>query len=236
MVWVTAWLLSFSIAGCADNPSPFDPSRPESSADLNSPRPDAEESTVEQTQAESAPNLTSEPPASTTNSESDVWSKLQQAETHYVVLVRHALAPGTGDPANFELGDCSTQRNLSDEGRAQARRTGEAFKQRGVVVRLVLSSQWCRCLETAELMDVGPVEPFPPLNSFFSDRARGPAQTAQVREFMREQHDTQGVTVMVTHFVNIGALSEADVSSGEMVVMQVNDQDQLEVVGRINAL
>lgn len=83
-----------------------------------------------------APNVST---ASST-SKTDLWFRLQQADTHYFVLVRHALAPGTGDPPNFQLEDCSTQRNLSDEGRAQAKRIGEAFKQRDILVQQVLSS------------------------------------------------------------------------------------------------
>lgn len=169
-------------------------------------------------------------------SEEKLWSQLQPAESHYFVLMRHALAPGTGDPENFELGDCSTQRNLSEEGRAQARRTGEAFKEREIEVRQVLSSQWCRCLDTAKLMDLGSVEPFPPLNSFFRDRSTSSEQTSQVRQFMVQQEDTPGVTVMVTHFVNISALSGSGVSSGEMVVMQVNPEEELEVAGRLDPL
>lgn len=166
----------------------------------------------------------------------DLWSLLQRADAHYFVLVRHALAPGTGDPANFRLEDCSTQRNLSDEGRAQARQLGEAFKQRGIVVAQVLSSQWCRCLETAKLMDLGTVQPFPPLNSFFADRTQESARTAQVREFARGYSNQPGVTVMVTHFVNISALSGVGVSSADMVVMRVNPQGQLELVGQLTAL
>lgn len=169
-----------------------------------------------------------------TDAENHIWSRLQQAETHYFVLMRHALAPGTGDPPNFELGDCSTQRNLSEEGRVQARRTGEAFQQRNIQVDQVLSSQWCRCLDTAKLMDLGPVKPFPPLNSFFRDRSTQSEQTAAVRQLMREQEDTPGVTVMVTHFVNISALSGSGVSSGEMVIIAVNSDNQLEVVARID--
>ncbi|NER00757.1 MAG: histidine phosphatase family protein [Cyanothece sp. SIO2G6] len=150
--------------------------------------------------------------------------------------MRHALAPGTGDPAIFKLDDCSTQRNLSAEGRAQAERTGNAFQQKNVAVERVLSSQWCRCLDTATLMAVGEVEPFPPLNSFFRDRSTEPAQTAQVQQFMLEQQGNPGVTVMVTHFVNISAIAGIGPSSGEMVVMRLNDQNQLEVLGAIAAL
>lgn len=166
--------------------------------------------------------------------EDDLWAQLQQPTAPYFVLMRHALAPGTGDPANFTLGDCTTQRNLSEQGRSQAARTGAAFRQRGIAVDRVLSSQWCRCLDTAELMDLGPVEPLPALNSFFSDRAAGPERTAQLREFMQAQADNPGVIVMVTHFVNIAALSDASVSSGELVVLRLTDQQQLEVVGQLD--
>lgn len=146
--------------------------------------------------------------------------------------MRHALAPGTGDPANFQLADCTTQRNLSAAGREQARQTGAIFRQQEIVVTRVLSSQWCRCLETAELLALGPVEPFAPLNSFFRDRSTRDAQTAKVRDFMRAQA-TPGVTVMVTHFVNIAALSDRNIASGAMVILRLNDQDALEIVGQI---
>lgn len=169
------------------------------------------------------------------DSSGDLWSQLRQKEGHYFVVMRHALAPGTGDPANFRVDDCSTQRNLSAEGREQAKRTGEAFKQQGIVVDRVLSSQWCRCLETAQLMDIGEVEEFPPINSFFRDRSKEPQQTSLVREFMGDRKDSRGVTVMVTHFVNISALSNLSVSSGEMVVMRVTEEDRVEVVGQIEA-
>jgi len=168
--------------------------------------------------------------------EEHLWSQLQQPKTHYFVLMRHAIAPGSGDPENFKLGDCSTQRNLSQEGREQAKGTGEAFKRRNIEVEQVLSSQWCRCLETAELMDIGTVKPFPPLNSFFRDRSTKSEQTAQVREFMLQQTDESGVTVMVTHFVNISALTESGVSSGGIKIMALNRQEELTVVGEIDAL
>ncbi len=74
------------------------------------------------------------------------WVLLQQGEPGYVVMMRHALAPGTGDPAEFKLGECSTQRNLSPEGREQAARIGKAFLRRNIRIARVLSSQWCRCI------------------------------------------------------------------------------------------
>ncbi len=193
-----------------------------------------------------APNVRMQPIVETTTpldlqtiiatSEEDIWSKLQQAETHYYVLMRHALAPGTGDPANFQLDDCSTQRNLSEQGRAQAQRTGAVFREKNVAVEQVLSSEWCRCLDTAELLDLGPVERLPALNSFFQDRSQGSERTQQLQDFMVNNRDNSGVTILVTHFVNISAIAGSGVSSGEMVVMQINDQNEPEIVGQVEPL
>lgn len=157
--------------------------------------------------------------------EAELWQRLQQPEDAlYVVLLRHALAPGTGDPANFQLDDCSTQRNLSDEGRAQAQQIGQAFRDRGVDVRQVLSSHWCRCLETAVLIDLGEVQPYPPLNSFFSDRSTADAQTAEAKQFILTEGETPGIIVMVTHQVNITGITGIIPRSGEAVVVQVEDE------------
>ena len=103
----------------------------------------------------------------------------QIAKPGHIVMMRHALAPGTGDPSNFALGDCATQRNLSEAGRRQARRTGQFLREAGVRAARVLSSQWCRCLETARLLDLGPVEPLPALNSFFEARSAGRRRPAR---------------------------------------------------------
>lgn len=168
-------------------------------------------------------------------SEKALWTKLMEAnEESYVVLLRHAISPGTGDPANFQLNDCSTQRNLSEAGRQQARDIGEAFRDRNIPVIKVLSSQWCRCVETAELMDIAPVEPFPPLNSFFRDRSTAESQTAQIKDYIAANEEPFGVIVMVTHQVNITALSGIFPQSGSAVVMQLND-GQLTVIGQVLA-
>jgi phosphohistidine phosphatase SixA len=165
-----------------------------------------------------------------------VWDYLRQADQRlYVVLLRHALAPGTGDPANFQLGDCTTQRNLSEAGRQQASAIGQAFRQRGVTVDRVLSSQWCRCLETAELLELGPVEPFAPLNSFFQDRRTADSQTADVEAYLRQQ-PPQGVMVMVTHQVNITALTGIVAPSGQGVVVAVDGDQPLDIIGTLDPL
>jgi phosphohistidine phosphatase SixA len=163
-----------------------------------------------------------------------LWAAL--ADGGHVALMRHAQAPGTGDPANFRLEDCGTQRNLDQTGRDQARRTGQAFREHGVRIGRVLSSQWCRCLETAELLALGEVKPFPPLNSFFGDRAREPAQTEAVRALLAEADVDGPSLVMVTHQVNITALTGIFPRSGEIVVLRLGGKDIFETIGAIPAL
>ena len=159
-----------------------------------------------------------------------LWAALRQGEA--VAVMRHAVAPGTGDPASFRLDDCSTQRNLSEEGRAQARAIGERFRAHGIERAKVYSSQWCRCLETARLLDLGPVEPVAALNSFFQDREQGPAQTAEVLELLAASPSGDPI-VLVTHQVNVTALTEVFPQSGEVVVARPNEGGGLDVLGRI---
>lgn len=170
------------------------------------------------------------------NSETQIWSRLRQGRG-YVVIMRHALAPGIGDPVDFRLNDCSTQRNLSDEGRKQAIKTGKAFRGRKIQVSRVLSSQWCRCLETAKLLNLGKVEPFAPINSFFSNYKAQSRQTSQLRQFILNNRNNSGVVVMITHEINITALtSDIYPKSGESVVLRANNQNNIEVVGQIKAI
>ena len=155
------------------------------------------------------------------------------ADPGHIAIMRHALAPGTGDPANFTLGDCATQRNLSEAGRRQARRTGDFLRSVGVAGARVFSSQWCRCIDTAELLDLGPVEPLPALNSFFRNRERGPAQTRELREKIAGM-DLSRPVVMVTHQVNITRLTDVFPSSGEIVVLRRAADDDLDVLGTVD--
>nr|WP_242028065.1 histidine phosphatase family protein [Pseudanabaena sp. FACHB-2040] len=231
MAWALGSLLLGAGCGEAVDPSPpaaelppvTDPTPPQSALSPVAPPPLAE------------PESAEPPPIQVSNlSEAGIWVRLQQAEASYVVLLRHAIAPGTGDPANFRLGDCTTQRNLSETGRQQAIRIGAAFRSRDIVVSRVLSSQWCRCLETADLLDLAPVEPFAPINSFFQDRAMEAAQTSRLRQFLAENADDPGVIVMVTHQVNITAISDIVPRSGESVVFQVGPGNQLELLGRLS--
>lgn len=161
-----------------------------------------------------------------------LWRQLRAGEA--AALMRHALAPGTGDPADFALGDCSTQRNLSDEGRAQAKAIGERFRRRGIDTARVYSSQWCRCLDTARLLALGDIQPFPGLNSFFRNRSAEPERTAAARELIRaETRPGAPPLVLVTHQVNITALTDVFPGSGEILVVRPQG-DGLEVLGRIS--
>lgn len=175
------------------------------------------------------------PPAILPASEgAELWNLLRQG-TGYVVMLRHALAPGTGDPANFRLEDCTTQRNLSEAGRQQAIQIGATFRQYQIPVDAVFSSQWCRCLETAKLMNLGTVEPLPAINSFFQDSTTEPQQTAQVRQLILDRRNTSGVTILVTHQVNITAITGIVPASGSMVVLRANGV-AVETVGEIPSI
>lgn len=162
--------------------------------------------------------------------ESALWQALREG-TH-VAIVRHALAPGIGDPEEFDIDDCDTQRNLSEAGRAQASRLGDRFRQNGIDNAMLYSSGWCRCIETAELLGLGPVTPLPSLNSFFRNYERSAPQTAALRAWLGDQPMGRPL-VMVTHQVNISALVGAGVTSGEMVVFRQDPVAGIEVLGRI---
>ncbi len=158
----------------------------------------------------------------------DGWSALTDGA---VVLFRHAIAPGGGDPPGLVLGDCATQRNLSAEGRAQARQIGAAFRARGIAVGRVLTSQWCRARDTADLAFPGQAVEEPAFNSFFDDRSKGPSQTAAAR-WVLDAWQGPGVLVVTTHQVNIAGLTGISPSSGEGIVLN-RDGAGWRVAGRI---
>jgi phosphohistidine phosphatase SixA len=165
----------------------------------------------------------------------DPWSVLQRGQPGLVVLLRHAIAPGTGDPPGFKLSDCSTQRNLSAAGRQQAVRIGQAFRQRRIAIARVRSSQWCRCLETAKLINLGTVEPTPALNSFFENPDREAAQTAALRQLILNHRTSNAVLILVTHQVNITALTGIIPASGAAVVLQADRQGNIQQIGELPA-
>jgi phosphohistidine phosphatase SixA len=160
--------------------------------------------------------------------EQAAWTALRGGA---ILLLRHANAPGIGDPAGMRLGDCSTQRNLDEAGRAQARRIGERLRRERVPVAAVWSSQWCRVRETAELAALGPVREVAAFNSFFAQRTAEPAQTAAARALLLGWRE-RGSLVVFTHQVNISALSGHGAASGQGVVLRA-EGDTLKRVGRL---
>ena len=159
-----------------------------------------------------------------------LWDLLK--EGGQVAVIRHAsTVPGFGDPPGFRVDDCATQRNLSEAGREESRRIGSAFRVRGVPVEKVLSSRWCRCLDTARLA-FGTAEPWAALDSFFDDRSREPEQTRQVRELIGKR-PLSGNLVLVTHQVNITALTGIFPGQGEMVILTPLGDGKFRVAGRL---
>ena len=149
-----------------------------------------------------------------------------------VVLLRHALAPGVGDPERLDLNDCSTQRNLSEQGRAQAKRIGEFFQRQSLPVKLVWSSQWCRTRETADLAFPGKRVDQAAFNSFFGEPDSAPAQTREARDLL-DAWRGDGLLVVITHQVNITALTGVVPASGEGVVLSRQDGEWT-IAGRVS--
>jgi phosphohistidine phosphatase SixA len=161
----------------------------------------------------------------------DAWQIWKSDGVH--ALMRHAIAPGTGDPANFTLGDCSTQRNLNETGREQARNTGNVIRSKGIQISSVMTSQWCRCVDTARLLDVGPVAEEPALNSFFRDRSTEPTQTRKIKKQLAGLADSEK-RLLVTHQVNITALTGIFPRSGEIILIRLADETaDIEVLARL---
>ena len=159
------------------------------------------------------------------------WESWREGKA--ILMMRHTLAPGTGDPAGFVLEDCSTQRNLSSEGQQQAKRWGALLRQQHSADISVYSSQWCRCLDTGRLMGLTAPTPLPVLNSFFAGRGDGDKQTqALVQQFATAQ--TAQPTVLVTHQVNFTALTGIFPRSGEAAILALPLTQPARVLARIN--
>lgn len=163
--------------------------------------------------------------------EQAVWSALKSGG--HVALLRHALTdPGIGDPPNFKLGDCGTQRNLSTKGRADAQRIGKAFRDRGIPVEDVLSSRWCRCIDTAQLA-FGRVKPAAMLDSIFNDPERRRKEKTQAVFASLAGRKSPGNLILVTHAQNIQALTGVSPSPGELIVVGLTSPDSFQVIGRL---
>ncbi len=163
----------------------------------------------------------------------ELWTRLRGGG--HILLMRHAATdPGVGDPPGFRPGQCGTQRNLSEQGRREARANGTALRAGGVVVGAVWSSRWCRCLDTARLA-FGHVEPVPELDSMFEEDSaarRAKAARTLARLAASALSGTAGNLVLVTHDVNIRALADESVAPGGIVVAQMRG-GALAVLGQL---
>lgn len=170
-------------------------------------------------------------PSPTATARDDPWSLMRQPG--HVVFMRHSDAPGGyGDPPGFRLDECATQRNLSEEGRAHARRTGEAFRKHGVAFDRVLTSPWCRCKETARLVVGREAEPFAPLSNLVGRYEHRESQVKALKAYLAGL-DGNGKVLFVTHGVVVNALTGVSVAQGEMVIVKPGEDGELAVVGRL---
>ena len=158
---------------------------------------------------------------------SDLADRLKSGNA--VLLMRHAYAPGVGDPPGYSLERCDTQRVLNEEGKAQAVRAGQWLRAQGVEKAQVHSSIWCRCQQTAELLKFGPVRVEPSLASFFEDHTTAVARNKSLQEFIAQALKTKGehALILVTHHVNIREFMGKDIGSGDMVLVRVNTQGRM---------
>ena len=167
----------------------------------------------------------------TTTVKADLNKKLinQLEEGGKLIFIRHAYAPGSGDPNNFNLNDCSTQRNLSKEGQRQAKYIGEFFRNNKVKIDKVLSSEWCRCKETAKIAFKNfSTNSF--LNSFYSSKfaKNKDKQVKALKEYIKKFKSDKNL-VLVTHYVLISEILNYGPSSGEIVVSNKN----LNIIGSL---
>lgn len=160
-------------------------------------------------------------------------SSLTQAQTpfaramqdgQHVLLMRHADAPGYGDPQGYQLNQCSSQRNLGERGKKQAQAIGDWIAKQGIQQAKVYSSPWCRCFDTATLLNKGPVTKEAALGSFFDNMSQAQKQTQELMNLIqleRKQHPTTPI-IMVTHHVNIESFTGKVLGSGDMILVKVD--------------
>ena len=167
----------------------------------------------------------------TTPIKADLYKNLinQLEDGEKLIFIRHAYAPGNGDPAGFNLNDCSTQRNLSDDGRKQAQRIGEFFNKNKIEIDKVLSSEWCRCKETAKIAFKNySTNSF--LNSFYSSKfSKNKDKQVKAFNYYIKNLESKKNLIFVTHYVFISEVLNYGPSSGEIVVSDKN----LNIIGSI---
>jgi phosphohistidine phosphatase SixA len=159
------------------------------------------------------------------------WTALRAGR--HVALMRHTDAPGgVGDPPGFRLDDCATQRNLSAKGRADAARIGARLRSERIAVERIVSSPWCRCMDTATLLELGPVEAEPTFGNVVVLREQATSLIAGARAVI-DKWTGSGILFVVTHGANIRALTGIAPASGEIVVVRSGSGGSSEPVGRL---
>ena len=135
-----------------------------------------------------------------------------------IIFIRHAIAPGNGDPDNFDINDCKTQRNLSKRGIIQSKNIGVFFKKNKIKIDKVLSSEWCRCKDTAKIA-FKKFETFDGLNSFYDEKfsSNEDMQIKTLKKYIKNWKSEKNL-VLITHFVVISSILNENVSSGEMII------------------
>ena len=176
--------------------------------------------------------LSAIPAAASADDQSEVIDRLKAGG--HILTIRHALAPGNGDPPNFKIGDCATQRNLDDTGRDQARSIGVWLRNNGVTSARVYSSQWCRCLETARLLNLGPVQELAALNSYYERVQDREPNLRALNDFISQQPVKGELIILVTHFVTIADIAGTGVSSGGGALLALHADAPYTVVGRLD--
>ena len=144
--------------------------------------------------------------------------ELKNNNDNKIIFMRHSLAPGYGDPENFNLNDCSKQRNLDKIGIEQSRIIGNSFKENDIVFTKIFSSYWCRCKDTAFYLNIGNYNVHKGLNSFYEDHVDRDQTIIELNKLIDSLKSHKGPYLMVTHYVVVQAISQLSVSSGGMVV------------------
>jgi len=161
-----------------------------------------------------------------TLAQTELASAMQDGQ--HVLLMRHADAPGYGDPQGYQLNQCSTQRNLGERGRKQAQAIGEWLAKQGITKAQLYSSAWCRCLDTATLLNKGQVKKEAALGSFFDDMGQAKKQTEDLAKLIQTERIKypNAPIIMVTHHVNIESFTGKALNSGDMILVKVNSSGQ----------
>ncbi|MFW2440426.1 MAG: histidine phosphatase family protein [Arenicellales bacterium] len=159
---------------------------------------------------------------------------MQMQSGNAVLMIRHALAPGIGDPEEFDVNDCSTQRNLDGAGREQAKAIGQWLRDHGIKNAKVFSSQWCRCMDTASLMAMGEVTPLPALNSFFESPQDREPNLSAIRAFSHNNSNPGELIIMVTHQVTISGITGNWTDSGHGKLVRPDSDGSIKLLGALD--